>query len=282
MASKKPQRKLKTPVVQSEEEVEKMQQVMVINLGYELKGNIKQDAVEGELNTPKWNQAGDVSSAIASLLEGVNQLEKGSVKSIQRIADIGHNRLLAQVTLIFEGNQKVDLDIARKVAQKFVEETTQQAILPWQIQGKDEGKYDFNQKSLDLIKVSADNFLKTHGGQAVRAGMQIQIRNEEVAMMQGMWKQIAEPELPKQLKRELQGFYDGRRLRQRCFYLVEATKKAKNHEVFYDDNEFDDQLRALADDKNAAVKVCCLEVPMGKKIRLFLDEMEVIQLEDFG
>ena len=78
--------------------------LMVINLGYELKGTIERDElggvyVEGEISTPRWKQSLEVSSEITSIIEAANKLEAGAIKKLKRMAYLGNNRLVAQVTL---------------------------------------------------------------------------------------------------------------------------------------------------------------------------------------
>lgn len=264
----------------SNTENESLKEVMTIDLGVEVKGLLKKDEkgniyVEGELNTPKWKQPSEVAVEIGELTEKVNGMPAGSIKYKSQLMPIGGGRLKAKIVLLAKESLAAARSVAKNVAKKFIENTTAQATLQFE---KDSGECVLSEESDKSIKEGADKFLKAHGGKSLKTGMNLCVGGELIAAASGSWKTTPEDENSGDETKEIEGFYDGRRLRQRYFHIVEATKKAKVYEIYYDDNEYDTKFRELNDNKNAALSIKCKVVAMGRKTRLVLMKLEVIAM----
>jgi hypothetical protein len=257
-------------------------EVMSIDIGVAVAGVFKEDdsgkiCIEGELNIPKWKQPNQLAVEIGGLTEKVNNLPVGSVKYMPRMTPIGEGLILAKVIILVKESVAIAFNEAKNVARKFIEKTTVQATLPWH---SNEEMEKISPEIIEIIENSAKEFLKAHGGKSLRAGMSINMGGDSIAEFGGSWKNCPAGDNSNDEEKVIEGHYNGRNLRQRYINFVEASKKAKNFEIYYDDNDFDEPLRELKDNKNASLKLTCKVVPKGKNTRLVLDKMEVLKITE--
>lgn len=268
--------KKSTPLTLSDEKV-----CAVIKMDYQIQGNISVDEqgcrfLEGDLSLPKWQQGYAYALGLATLIEQEHGLEDGSVKCRLRVTQIQGNEINPQIVLVALSAEKIDHNKTKILAREFARQVSRQR----ELQQTDVQEKIDAQASARVSEV-ASIFLQAHGGQMVQRQLQICVHQEMIGNIKGQWNatQLA-PQKEKEI-RNLQVFFDGRRLRTRVMFVVEAGARAKSHEIFYNEEEFDQQLIELRDDKSAALEIAVMEEWDDKgKSRLSLVALKRFKIPD--
>ncbi len=260
-----------------ESDNQKMKELMVLELGYEIKGEIKEDDtglkyIDAELDAVKWGQPEKYAVEIGALAAKINDFQQAGIKYVPRLVQKSKNVIAALLVLKIPANNECDEIKTKTAVKQFVAKTavattqeqleTQQAIESEQVVDKD-------------VEKQVSDFLEAHGGKSLRTSISVLMGDEQLAKIDGTWKNVAPNANPEDNKKTIEGKYDGRRLRKRFFYIQENGKKARIHEIYYDDVEFDKILRDLKDNKEADIQAKCNEMQMGKKTRLVLEDLIV-------
>lgn len=250
---------------------------MQINIGTTLRGQISEFQghrfLEADLNQQRWTEAGMLAANLARALEIIFGLSDGGIYLRMRYVEIGNEQVQPQIHLCASGRSCDDNAKLKAVLTDFCAQTTANLDL-----------YDLQKyhplATVDAATVSesADNFLQASGGKRVGIEMQLVVADVPVATISGYWrgKQASEPVTP--TEKTIEGLYDGRRFRMRTLYLFVTNPRPRSIEIFYDEQQFDDQLRKLEDNKTAMLSLTVSE-EIGEKGQISYELVSLTRIE---
>lgn len=253
-------------------------EVLVVGSGKEITGEIKateegQQCLEGDLNAPQWKNPRNLAVEIGGLTIRLNDLPSDCIKYAYRYRPIGPGLLVAEMVVLVKEAVSIGVGKTKSAINRFIQKTI---VKPDSSTSGGEDQEGISENDIQLVDESVAGFLLAHGGKPMPSDLQVSMEGEVLAKLSGIWKNPESDENSKDEQIKIRGFYDGRRLRQRFFTVVEESKKGSTLDVYYDDNEFDQELRELMENKNALLQLKCKKKKIGRKTRLHLDEMEVV------
>lgn len=257
-------------------------EVMTVALSKNVAGEIKQDAqgqqcAEGDLNAPRWRHPRNFAVEIGGLAIKLSELPPDSVKNIYRYRSIGPKLLVAEIVILIKESVSLSMEKIKAAAMRFVDKAIVQAELPW-VGVEDQEHLAEPEKK--VVDESVTAFLAAHGGRPMPSDMHVSMEGKVVTKFGGIWRNPRNEGEAGNTDVELEAYFDGRRLRQRIFFVLENSKKGRYVEIHYDDNAFDQELRALRENKEVLLRLKCIEKKIGKKSRLHLDEIEIINAQN--
>ena len=250
----------------------------VVKLDYQMHALISTDEggnafFEGDLSLPKWQQGSAYALALARLIEQVVGLASNSIQCRLRVIQVRGNEVNPQIVLVAQAGQIIDQNEVKTLAREFANKTSSQMDLLML-----DTPHISDVQTQGQVSEMASLFLLANGGQRVHRQLQICVNDEDVATIKGQWKLGAKVVVKESTTHYLKVFYDGRRLRSRTLFLVEAGSRAKSFEIYYDEDKFDQQLREFQDSKNVALEISVLEEWDDKnKARLTLATLKRIE-----
>lgn len=248
---------------------------IVIDLGYKIRGEFHfleagKQYVEGELSRQSWADGVTFGHHLLKSIAAAFSLGEDVFSLQQRMTrGIGREVLASVVLTVSHACQNVER--LHSIAAQFIRGVVSQPSINFGEQRPIETK-----NICDEVLVETQNFLRIKGGKKVKNHLRLSIENEEVATVFGNWKPM--PDTIEKDTREIviSGFYDGRRLRDRYLVIVGEGGHAASHEIYYDEDVFDQQLRDLQDDKMTVLEVRVKKETCGREVRLDLVEMRVV------
>jgi len=257
-------------------------QRILIPVDYQLPGRIAVDKqsepsfAEGALNQARWKQPMEFAHSLARTVEKVFGIADNLIAVLPRVVEINGQEISPWIVMSAPGLADLDGERLAAVVTRFSEEVLGQRQLL-----SAAPRAALAESEEQLLGDAAKVFRETFGGQPVQRAMQVQVDREPVATLQGRWRPRPESERPVATTQTMCVRYDGRRLHSRLMFVLEQAERGglRQHEIYYDEQEFDAVLRDLADDKNALLDLAVERTPRGKQFRLELKSLRRISAE---
>ena len=255
--------------------------ILVIRTGQKIVGHIdtrdnEMLTLEGQIDMAKWSLGTAFAVHCARIIEQVNKLDQQTVVCIQRLAQIGVDELEAQIVL---QTDRVQIDAAqtRSAVLLLSKKVAAQCSLL-------EPPITINDRKVEqFIDEQSEIFLQTRGGQPLAKQIELMMNDESLGVVSGAWASRDRKDAVKSRRFEINCFYDGRRLRARTLFLVEANPTGKKYSVIYDESKFDALIRSFKDNKNVALVATIQELTQSAgEISFLLAKLEHVKdLDDF-
>jgi hypothetical protein len=238
-----------------------MHEVLVIRTGQKIVGHIdtrenKMPTLEGQINMAKWTIGTSFAVLCACVVERVNKLDQQTVVCSQRLSQIGMNELEAQIVLLTDATPIDAAQTRSAVALLTKTVAAQSSLLEPQVTIDDP-------KIEQFIQEQSEIFLQSRGGQPLAKQIELVMGGDSVGVLSGAWADQAKDQVVQGRVFDVNCFYDGRRLRSRTLFLVEANANGKRHAVSYDEQKFDALIRSFQDNKNTALTARIEELTRG-------------------
>jgi hypothetical protein len=249
-------------------------EVAEINLGYCVSGKYGLTPngkwkVAGEVDRVKWVKGLMFAVCLARLLELVHKLEIGSIFCLPALVGTPPNEVEAQVTLICSNAHDLDTIKTKAAICGFTDCVASQKEMV-----ADKHDLRMDEETIKTVKTQAAIFLESKAGEVLSKQMLIKVEGQELTSVAGSWARDPLDELKPAAEKIVQCFYDGRRLRTKTLFFVEANPRAKALEVIYDESRFDEQIKGFADNKDVMLEIVYQEVREKKsKSTLILKSM---------
>lgn len=241
-------------------------QVCTIALDHEVAVDVAIDhdgrslKISADFRAEQWKPALDLAVLVRSVVAEVNGDDEANMQISQQYVSTRDKSMRPQVCI----ESVIPLNAnAKKVgllAKTAVEFLTGQMQMSWAPAQED---VQLSAAELDRIRAAATEFLEVHRGTAPKNALAISCEGEIVASVAGPYKSKRVAEV-RTAKRRLVAMFDGRRLRRRILFVAEITKQAKEYEISYDEAQFDETLKALAEDKMVELDLEVEEVEKGE------------------
>jgi hypothetical protein len=258
-----------------------LQDILVIRTGQKITGRIAASLnqvpiLEGQIYMAKWSTGTAFAVYCAKVIEMVNKLDQQSVVCSQRLAQIGMNELEAQIVLQTDARQ-IDAVQTRSAVVLLSKKVAAQCSLLEPPITIDDPKIE------EFIDEQAEIFLQARGGQPLAKQIELVMNGDSVGVVSGAWAAQAKDQAIKSRIFDVNCFFDGRRLRSRTLFLVEANATGKKHYVTYDESKFDALIRSFQDNKDTALVATIEELTRGSgEISFILAKLELAKnLQDF-
>jgi hypothetical protein len=224
---------------------------ITIMLDYQMRGQIGEDEkgrkfIEADLSLPKWSHASACAHSLAKVIESAFELDGETLQIRMRFMQKDGNDVQPQIILTASAAPYPDPQKLKALVAAFSAAVTPQGDLMTEPQ-----HIQLDGDELTKVQDAASIFLQSHQGQQVQRPMQMVIDNQAVSTISGRWREGLREELKPNVEHKFQALYDGRRLRSRTLYVVQAGTRSRGFEIFYDEDKFDHAIRELQDDKHA-------------------------------